>query len=93
MSQNEVIVDEQALIAVSDSIGTYIKNCRENLEKSIRKLKLNSDDWNDEDFNSLLSAITSFMADVDTIEAEVSQFKTRINNKIDAIHKLHSMKI
>ena len=93
MSQNEVVIDEQALIAVSEYIGTYIKECRENFEGSIRKLKLNTDDWNDEDFNSLLSAINSFMADVDAIGEEVAKFQTRIENKISAIHELHNMKI
>ena len=50
MSQTEVIIDEQALASVSGSMNTYIKAYREALEGAIRKLKLNSEDWNDEDY-------------------------------------------
>ena len=93
MSQTEVIIDEQALSSVSESMNTYIKAYRETLEGAIRKLKLNSEDWNDEDFNALLSAINSFMADVEGIENGTNQLSARIENKINAIHELHSMKI
>lgn len=93
MSQYEVIVDEQALNSVSESLNTYILDYKEMLEDAIRKLKLNSDDWNDEDFNSLLSAINSFMADVDRVGKSTSQLMKRINEKIVAIHELHNMKI
>lgn len=93
MSKSEVIVDEQALVSVSDGLKTYIAEYKVILEDAIRKLKTNSDDWNDEDFNSLLSAINSFMADVDAVEKETIQLTKRINEKIAAIHELHSMKI
>lgn len=93
MSQTEVIVDEQALVSVSDSMNTYIKAYRETLEGAIRKLKLNSEDWNDEDFNILLSAISAFRADIEEIEIGTNQLTERIKNKISAIHKLHNMKI
>ena len=93
MSQSEIIVDEQALASVSDGLKTYITEYKEMLQDAIRKLKTNSDDWNDEDFNSLLSAINSFMADVDKVEKGTNQLTKRINEKIAAIHELHSMKI
>lgn len=93
MSQNEVIIDEQALSDVSNSLVTYTKEYRELLVGTIRKIKLISSDWNDEDFNALLSAISSFMTDVDDIEEKTKQFIERINNRIGAIHELHNMKI
>lgn len=93
MSQSEVIVDEQALASVSDGLKTYITEYKEMLEDAIRKLKTNSDDWNDEDFNSILSAIISFTKEVNNVECETDQLLNRINEKIDAIHKLHNMKI
>lgn len=93
MSKSEVIVDEQALASVSDGLKTYVTEYKAMLEDAIRKLKTNSGDWNDEDFNSLLSAINSFMADVDKVENGANQLITRINKKIAAIHELHSMKI
>lgn len=93
MSQSEVIVDEQALSSVSSSITKFSADCRANIEDAIRKIKLNSNEWNDEDFNRLLSAINSFMADVNGIDEATKTLNEIINNKIDAIHKLHSMKI
>ncbi len=93
MSQNEVIIDEQALSDVSDELQVYIKDYREMLERSIRKVMIYSKDWNDEDFNALCSAISSFMAEIESIEKKTTQLVTRISNKIDAIHALHSMTI
>lgn len=93
MSQNEVIIDEQALADVANALAVYTKEYKEMLEAAIRKIKLNSTDWNDEDFNALLSAISSFMADVEAIEDESKQLFARIETKIDAIHELHSLKI
>lgn len=93
MSQNEVIIDEQALADVANTLAVYTKEYREMLEAAIRKIKLNSTDWNDEDFNALLSAISSFMADVEAIEDKSKQLFARIETKIDAIHELHSLKI
>lgn len=93
MSQNEVIIDEQALSDVSDELQVYIKDYREMLERAIRKIMIYSKDWNDEDFNALCSAISSFMAEIELIEKKTTQLVTRISNKIDAIHALHSMTI
>ena len=93
MSQSEVIVDEQALSSVSSSITKFSADCRANIEDAIRKIKLNSNEWNDEDFNRLLSAINSFMADVNNIDEATKNLNERINTKIVAIHELHSMKI
>ena len=93
MSRSEVIVDEQALASISAGLKTYITEYKAMLEDAIRKLKTNSGDWNDEDFNSLLSAINSFMADVDKVENGTNQLITRINEKIAAIHELHNIKI
>ncbi len=93
MSASEVIIDEQALLEVAKGINSYITDYKEMLESAIRKLKLNSDDWNDEDFNSLLSVINSFMVDVNKIENGTKQLSERISKKIDAIIELHSKKI
>ena len=91
MSQSEVIVDEQALLSVADSLTTYITDYKEMLEDALRKLKLNSEDWNDEDFNSLLSAINSFMPEVDKAEDEYKKLISKIKTKIDEIHELHNL--
>ena len=93
MALTEVIVDEQALMTVNSSITQYSSEFKNNIEDTIRKIKLYSSEWYDEDFNSLLSAINSFMADVDELEETTKSLSQRINNKIAAIHELHSMKI
>lgn len=93
MGQNEVIIDEQALADVSNSLSVYTREYRETLETAIRKIKIGIKDWNDEDFNAILSAINSFMADVETIEGKSKHLQARIVNKIDAIHELHNIKM
>ena len=71
------------------------KQCREGNcpELCIDCVGLATKEWDDEDFNSLLSAINSFMADMESVEKGSSQLIERINNKISAIHELHSLKI
>ncbi len=93
MSQTEIIIDEQALTSVLDSMNTYINAYRKTLERTIRNLNQNNEFWDDEDFKALLSSISSFMTDIEGIESGTNQLSTRIKNKIDAIHALHSMKI
>ena len=93
MSESELIIDEQTLLEVADELNSYIFEYRDVLESAIRKLKLNSEDWNDEDFNSLLSAINSFTTDVDNIETCNNQLVNRIRKKIEEIHRLHSLKV
>ena len=93
MSVSEVIIDEQALATVSETTLSYAKEYREAVEECLRRLKSRSGDWNDEDFSSLLSAISSFLIDVEGIDAQTKEIRERINNKIKAIHELHNMKI
>lgn len=93
MSSSEVIINEQALTDVASSLRNYVASYREAIESAIRSIKANSCDWGDEDFSSLVSAISSFLQDVEGIENETNQLVERINNKISAIHVLHSMKI
>ncbi len=93
MSASEVIINEQALEAVSKSIKTYVSSYREALVSALRSIGANSSDWNDEDFNSLVSAIGALIPDIDGIENATEQLVKRIDNKIEAIHILHGMKI
>ena len=93
MSESEVIVNEQALASVSASIRTYVAEFRETIETAVRNLKTNASDWDDEDFNSLVSAINSFLTDVEGMENATNQLAQRIDTKISQIHTLHSMKI
>lgn len=93
MSSSEIIINEQALAAVSGSINDHINAVRDLLSETIEKLKANNEDWNDEDFEILLSAIKEFMAEAAEFESEAGKLTKRIEQKIDAIHQLHSMKI
>lgn len=93
MGASEVIANEQALAAVLDGIKTYVSTYREIISTGVRGIKANSGDWSDEDFNSIVSAINSFLTDIDSMEDATNQLVTRIENKISAIHRLHNMKI
>ena len=93
MSRSEIIIDEQALATVSEGLKAYVTEYKEALESAIRILKQNCSEWNDEDFNSLVSAISSFLGDVDSMEMSTTQLINRIDKKIVAIHELHNMKI
>lgn len=93
MSAEEVIINEQALADVACSLTTYVSSTRETIEAAVRSIRANSSEWADEDFDSLVSAISSFLKDVEGVENTTNQLVERINNKISAIHVLHSMKI
>lgn len=93
MSAEEVIINEQALANIASGIRTYVSSLKEAIESSVRSIRTNSSDWADEDFDSLVSAVSSFMQDVKGIEKATNQLVERINNKISAIHVLHNMKI
>lgn len=93
MSQETVVLDEQALGAVADALTTYGKSYREALEEAVRSLNRLGNDWNDEDFNALLSAISSFLSDLEAIDGSSAALTTKIQEKIQAIHVLHAIKI
>lgn len=78
---------------VASSIRTYVSSLKEAIESAVRSIRANSSDWADEDFNSLVSAVSSFLQDIEGIDNATNQLVERINNKINAIHVLHSMKI
>lgn len=88
----EVIIDVESLTSVSNGINDYIKGIQE-VEEAIGQLKLGNEDWNDDDFIALSTAINSFVMDIEALKKITNQLSARIENKINAIHKLHSMKI
>ncbi|MBQ2810343.1 MAG: hypothetical protein IJF11_05565 [Clostridia bacterium] len=88
-----VIIDEQALEITSLSISTYTQGIKEALDETLKRIQSNNGDWDDEDYENLLSAISSFMADIDTIEQGASQILHRVNEKLDQIKRLRGIKI
>ena len=93
MSVTEVIISEQALTALASSIKAYVPEMREAIMTAEKSIKNNGSEWADDDFNLLVSAINSFLTDIDNMDSAKNQLVERINNKISAIHVLHSMKI
>ena len=79
MSASEVIVNEQALEDVASSIRNFVTAYREVIESAVRSIKANSSDWSDDDFNLLVSAVSSFLQDVEGIENATNQLVERIN--------------
>jgi len=93
MSANEVIINEQALLAVSESISTYSLTLRETIATAVRGIRYSVGDWNDDDFNSLVLAISSFITDIDGIDVATRQLVARINSKVEQIQVLHKLQI
>lgn len=93
MSAEEVIINEQALMDVSDGIKSYLTSLKDAIGTALRSIRATNVEWEDEDFNLLVSAVGSFLQDVENIENATDQLVERIDNKISAIHVLHSMKI
>ena len=93
MSASEAIINEQALTDVASGIQTFLSSYKEAIESAIRGIQASGSEWNDEDYQSLLSAISSFQKDIESLGTATHQLVVRINRRIEAIHVLHSMKI
>ncbi len=88
-----VIIDEGALTETAQSIRAYIQEIKERLETAIRGIQANSGDWDDEDFNKLLSALQGCLNDFSGLEESGAKIIERVGVKINQIHELHSMSI
>lgn len=93
MSSSTVVADIDALSAISTAMTNYISGIRDELSSAISNINNLGEEWNDGDFNSLIAALNSFYVDINSIETGTSQLIARINEKIEAIHILHGMKI
>lgn len=93
MSDSAVIVNRQALLDVVAILRAYVSSMKESVESAIKSVKANGNDWKDEDFDSLASALNSVLCDVESMERGASQLVERAINKADAISRLHNMKI
>ncbi len=93
MSREEVIIDVGALSNVSDSATRYLQNAVEAFDRAIKSMEYTSESWNDEDFNRLLSAMRHFSQLLDSLGEDTQALLGAIREKIDAIHRLHNIKI
>lgn len=89
----DVIIDERALDEASATVRVYLSGLDGVLNDAIRKIQASAGDWNDEDYENLLSAISSFMADMESIKAVGEEILSRLNAKIEAIHRLRNITI
>lgn len=89
----DVIIDERALEETSATVRVYLSGLDSVLNDAIRKIQASAGDWNDEDYENLLSAISSFMADMESIKAVGEEILSRLNAKIEAIHRLRNITI
>jgi len=93
MNESKIVADVQALTTVSTTVKTFNSNLHELYEEFVRMLKLNGSEWNDEDFNKLVSAMKSFEAELEQIDEHTQLITKETDAKIDKINQLHNLKL
>lgn len=90
---DRVIVDQEALENVRDIIIQYFNSSKEIIEDAIKKISLQSEEWNDEDYSRLLSAIKSFLTRSENLAENSKEMLSAIDGKIKQIEILRNKKI
>lgn len=93
MNESKVVADAQALSSVSTTVKKFNSDLHELYEEFVRMLKLNGSEWNDEDFNKLISAIKSFETELEQIDEHTQLVAKETDAKIDKINQLHNLKL
>lgn len=93
MNESKIVADVQALTTVSTTVKTFNSNLHELYEEFVRMLKLNGSEWNDEDFNRLVSAMKSFELELEQIDEHTQLITRETDAKIDKINQLHNLKL
>ncbi len=93
MNESKVVADVQALTTVSTTVKNFNSNLHELYEEFVRMLKLNGSEWNDEDFNKLVSAMKSFETELEQIDEHTQLITKETDAKIDKINQLHNLKL
>ena len=93
MNESKIVADVQALTSVSTTVKTFNSNLHEIYEEFVRMLKLNGSEWNDEDFNKLVSAMKSLEAELEQIDEHTRLITKKTDAKIDKINQLHNLKL
>ena len=91
MINEEVIINENALMDVSSTIKSYSQQIKMFIKNTLACFESLQSDWNDSDYDKLISALNSFDSDVISLENAVSQLVLRIDQKLQAIEQLHKM--
>lgn len=93
MNESKIVADVQALTTVSTTVKNFNSNLHELYEEFVRMLKLNGSEWNDEDFNKLVSAMKSFETELEQIDEHTQLITKETDAKIDKINQLHNLKL
>ena len=93
MSVTNLVIDVETLKTVSGSIKTYVNEAVNNLEEAIRGLQVAQAQWYDEDMEELIDSLQAFVTEVETIGEKGLVLSERCEQKIQALARLHSMKI
>lgn len=90
---DRIIVDQEALETVRNIVIQYFNNSKEIIEDALKKISLQSEEWNDEDYSKLLSAIKSFLVRSDEMAENSKEMLAAIDGKIKQIEILRNKKI
>jgi archaellum component FlaC len=88
-----VSINKEALISAKDAIEKYKTSMKNAISKAISSFQALYGEWQDEDFNDLMSALNSIENNINVLESACSQIISRIKTKIEQINQLHSMQI
>lgn len=93
MSEAKITADYQSLVIVSNTAQKFNSDLHELYEEFVRKLRLNDSDWNDEDFNRLVSMVKSFEKELEEIDEHTQRIVKDTDAKIEKINQLHNLKL
>lgn len=93
MAGDEVRVSEEVLEDTAKLLAQCSASIREYFEKAIADVGRLSEDWNDSDFQDMLSAISAYNNELDTLDEKTGELISKAKEKIEMIHALHSINI
>lgn len=93
MSVANLIIDVETLQTVSNGIKEYVQTSQASLESAMNALQTAKDEWSDEDMEQLIESLSAFYSEVEEIGNKGAILSQRCEKKIEAVTRLHSMKI
>ena len=93
MSVANLVIDVETLQAVSNGIMKYVHESQESLETALNALQAAKGEWSDDDMEQLIDSLNAFYSEVEEIGNKGIAISERCSKKIEALARLHSMKI
>ena len=93
MSAENLIIDDEALLSVANSITDYVTSAKNNLEAAMRGLQAAESCWSDNDMRDLQESLQLFYSEVEQIGAKGTEIALRCQRKLDKKAQLHNMRI